>query len=55
MTLVIERYGNTSAASVPLALADALERGCVHDGDVVLFVGFGAGMAWASAVVRWQG
>ena len=55
MALVIERYGNTSAASVPLALADALERGRVHDGDVVLFVGFGAGMAWASAVVRWQG
>lgn len=55
LSLVIERYGNTSAASVPLALADALERDRVHDGDIVLFVGFGAGMAWASAVVRWQG
>ncbi|MBL8775441.1 MAG: ketoacyl-ACP synthase III [Acidimicrobiales bacterium] len=53
LSLVIERYGNTSAASVPLALADALDRGRVREGDVVLFVGFGAGMAWASAVVRW--
>lgn len=54
VSLVIEHFGNTSAASVPLALADALERDRVHDGDVVLFVGFGAGMAWASAVLRWQ-
>ncbi|MCB1005609.1 MAG: ketoacyl-ACP synthase III [Acidimicrobiales bacterium] len=54
-SMVIERVGNTSAASVPLALADALEHDRLHDGDVVLFVGFGAGMAWASAVVRWQG
>lgn len=53
VSLVIERFGNTSAASVPLALADALDRGRLHEGDVVLFVGFGAGMAWASAVVRW--
>ena len=54
VSLVIERYGNTSAASVPLALADALDRGRIHEGDVVLFVGFGAGMAWASAAVRWR-
>ncbi len=54
-SLVIDRYGNTSAASVPLALAAALDEGRVHGGDLVLFVGFGAGMAWASAVVRWRG
>lgn len=54
-SMVIETVGNTSAASVPLALAAALDQGRVHEGDDVLFVGFGAGMAWASALVRWQG
>lgn len=49
----IERYGNTSAASVPLALHEAVECGRVADGDLVLLSGFGAGMAWASAVLRW--
>jgi 3-oxoacyl-[acyl-carrier-protein] synthase-3 len=51
---VIEHTGNTSSASVPLALIDALERGRVHDGDFLLLAGFGAGMTWASAVWRWQ-
>jgi 3-oxoacyl-[acyl-carrier-protein] synthase III len=49
----VDRYGNTSAASVPLALAEAADAGRVHDGDVVLLVGFGAGMTWASGVLRW--
>lgn len=49
---MIERYGTASAASVPLALADALDGDRIHEGDVVLFVGFGAGMARAGAVVR---
>lgn len=52
---VLQSTGNTSAASIPLALVDAIERGRVHDGDVVLLVGFGAGMSWASAIVRWSG
>jgi 3-oxoacyl-[acyl-carrier-protein] synthase-3 len=52
--IVLDRTGNTSAASVPLALADALDAGRVADGDLVLFVGFGAGMTAASAVMRWQ-
>lgn len=47
--------GNTSAASIPLALVDAIEAGRVHDGDIVLLVGFGAGMTSASAVLRWPG
>ena len=51
----VDRYGNTSAASVPLALAEAAESGRVHDGDLVLLSGFGAGMTWASAVLRWGG
>lgn len=52
--VVLDRTGNTSAASVPLALADALDAGRVGNGDLVLFVGFGAGMTAASAVMRWQ-
>jgi 3-oxoacyl-[acyl-carrier-protein] synthase-3 len=50
----IDRYGNTSAASVPIALAEAAEAGRLHPGDLVLLTGFGAGMSWASALVRWQ-
>jgi 3-oxoacyl-[acyl-carrier-protein] synthase-3 len=53
-TLVnIERYGNTSAASIPLALFEAVEEGRVRDGDLVLLSGFGAGMTWASALLEW--
>ncbi len=51
--MVLERTGNTSAASIPLALDDALRAGRVNPGDNLLFLGFGAGMTWASAIVRW--
>jgi 3-oxoacyl-[acyl-carrier-protein] synthase-3 len=51
----IDRTGNTSSASIPLALVDAVENGRLHDGDLVLLSGFGAGMTWASAVWRWRG
>ncbi|HEX9259539.1 MAG TPA: beta-ketoacyl-ACP synthase III [Acidimicrobiales bacterium] len=51
--IVLPRTGNTSSASIPLALADALEAGRINDGDLVLLVGFGAGMTAASAVIRW--
>jgi 3-oxoacyl-[acyl-carrier-protein] synthase-3 len=50
---VIDRTGNTSSASIPLALVDAVEKGRLHDGDLILLSGFGAGMTWASAVWRW--
>ncbi len=50
----IDRYGNTSAASVPIALAEAADAGLLKAGDVVLLSGFGAGMSWASALVRWD-
>jgi 3-oxoacyl-[acyl-carrier-protein] synthase-3 len=53
-SIVLDRTGNTSAASVPLALAEALDESRVSDGDLILFVGFGAGMSAASAVVRWS-
>ena len=49
----IDRYGNTSSASIPIAMAEAAERGDIVDGDLVLLCGFGAGMTWASALVRW--
>lgn len=48
----IEKYGNTSAASVPIALDEAVRSGRVTSGDIVVFVAFGAGLTWANAVVR---
>ena len=53
--VVIDRTGNTSSASIPLALADALEGGRVATGDLVLLVGFGGGMTAASAILKWGG
>jgi len=49
----IDRFGNTSAASIPLAMSEAADAGRFADGDLILMSGFGAGMAWGSAVVRW--
>ncbi len=51
--IVLDRTGNTSAATVPLALADAADAGRLAPGDIVLMTGFGAGMTWASLVLRW--
>jgi 3-oxoacyl-[acyl-carrier-protein] synthase-3 len=53
VSVVLDRTGNTSSASVPLALAAAADAGRLAPGDRVLVSGFGGGMAWASAVVRW--
>ena len=53
--MVIERTGNTSSASIPLALDDAVRGGRISEGDHVLLVGFGAGMTSASALLRWSG
>jgi 3-oxoacyl-[acyl-carrier-protein] synthase-3 len=52
--IVLDRTGNTSSASIPLALVDAVDAGRLAPGDLVLLVGFGAGMTWASAIVRWD-
>ncbi|MBI5560325.1 MAG: ketoacyl-ACP synthase III [Deltaproteobacteria bacterium] len=49
----IDRYGNTSAASIPIALDEALKAGKIKKGDIVMFVSFGGGLTWASAAVRW--
>lgn len=49
----VDRYGNTSAASVPIALAEAADNGKIKEGDNVVLVAFGAGLAWAAGLVRW--
>lgn len=51
----VDRVGNTSAASIPLALADATERGRLRPGDRLLLTAFGAGLAWGSAALTWPG
>jgi 3-oxoacyl-[acyl-carrier-protein] synthase-3 len=49
----IEEYGNTSAASIPLALYEAIEAKRVKKGDVVVFVAFGGGLSWGAVTWRW--
>ncbi len=49
----LDRYGNTSAASVPIALYEAAEQGRINDGDYVLLTAFGGGLTWGSVVIRW--
>ena len=49
----VDRYGNTSAASIPIALDEAVRSGRIRGGDVVLMAAFGAGLTWAASVVRW--
>ena len=49
----LDRYGNTSSASVPIALHEALMEGRIKDGDIVVLVAFGAGLTWGSVVLRW--
>ncbi len=50
----VEKYGNTSAASVPLALTEAQQQGRLKRGDIVVTVGYGAGLTWAANVIRWN-
>jgi 3-oxoacyl-[acyl-carrier-protein] synthase-3 len=49
----IQRYGNTTAASIPIALAEAWEEGRIQKGDLVCLAAFGSGFTWASALIRW--
>jgi len=49
----VDRYGNTSTASMPIALREALDAGKIHNGDHILFVTFGAGLTWAASVMTW--
>jgi 3-oxoacyl-[acyl-carrier-protein] synthase-3 len=49
----IQRYGNTTAASIPIALCEAWQQGKIRDGDLVCLAAFGSGFTWASALLRW--
>lgn len=50
----LDRYGNTSSASIPIALQEALDTGLIKSGDYIVLIGFGAGLTWGSAVMRWN-
>lgn len=50
----VEKYGNTSAASIPIALKEAVDAGKIKKGDIVVLVGFGAGLTWAACVIKWS-
>jgi 3-oxoacyl-[acyl-carrier-protein] synthase-3 len=50
----VARYGNTSAASIPVAMVEAIEEGRVKPGDNIVFVGFGGGLSWAEMALRWD-
>jgi 3-oxoacyl-[acyl-carrier-protein] synthase-3 len=50
----IERYGNTSSASIPIALSETIEKNMLKDGDLILFTGFGGGLSWGSIAWRWS-
>lgn len=49
----LDEYGNTSAGSIPIALDEAVRSGKVKPGDVVAVAGFGAGLSWGAAVIKW--
>ncbi|WP_347068406.1 beta-ketoacyl-ACP synthase III [Flavobacterium sp. WV_118_3] len=49
----IQKYGNTTAASIPIALTEAWEQGKIKDGDTVVLAAFGSGFTWASAIIKW--
>ncbi len=53
MMLNLDRYGNTSAASIPIALDEAVQEGRIKEGSLVMIGAFGAGLTWASALIRW--
>ena len=50
----VDRYGNTSSGSIPLALAEADADERLHEGDLVLMTGMGAGLTWGSALMEWS-
>ena len=49
----IQKYGNTTAASIPIALSEAWEQGKIKEGDLVVLAAFGSGFTWGSAIIRW--
>ena len=53
MSKTIQKYGNTSAASIPISLVEDLEEGRIKDDDVVVMVGFGGGLTWGAIAMKW--
>ncbi len=51
----VDRYGNTSTASIPIATSEAVEKGLIKNGDKIVLVGFGAGLTWGALVAEWTG
>ena len=49
----IQKYGNTTAGSIPIAMAEATDQGKIKDGDLVCIASFGSGLTWASALIKW--
>jgi 3-oxoacyl-[acyl-carrier-protein] synthase-3 len=49
----VDKYGNTSAASVPIALDEAYQQGRIKSGDNIILIGFGGGLTWSAAVIKW--
>jgi 3-oxoacyl-[acyl-carrier-protein] synthase-3 len=53
MSRTIHKYGNTSAASIPISIAEEVEAGKIKDDDLVVMVGFGGGLTWGAIAMRW--
>ena len=49
----LDRYGNTSAASIPIALCEAVEQGRIKEDDYIAITGFGGGLSWATGIIQW--
>jgi 3-oxoacyl-[acyl-carrier-protein] synthase-3 len=53
MSKTVQKYGNTSAASIPISIVEELEAGKIKDDDVIVMVGFGGGLTWGAIAIRW--
>ena len=53
MSKTVHKYGNNSAASIPIALAEEKEAGKIKDNDLIIMVGFGGGLTWGAIALRW--
>ena len=50
----LDKYGNMSAASIPVALDEAVKQGVIKSGDLIILVGFGGGLTWGAAAIKWS-
>lgn len=53
MSMTIEKFGNTSASTIPIAMVEELQNGRIQDGDLIILVGFGGGLTWGAVALRW--